>query len=72
MRTVFALELSDRVRRALRHYYGASGLATRREIRNWLDALATDAIENVLNDLNRCHRSDGSFQNRCPKCGGWF
>ena len=47
MKTVYNLELDDFTRRALRARVGKGGLATRHQIRSWLDTLAQTTLEDI-------------------------
>jgi len=45
------IDVNDRWRRAIRHYYGKTGLATRAEVRSFLLALVSADMDNVEADL---------------------
>ena len=46
-----ALDVDDRLRRALRAHVGEPGLATREEVRTWIDAMTAAAAEDLVSDL---------------------
>lgn len=45
------IDFDDDFRRALRSYRGKVGLATRKEIRSWIDGLINAGAENVMYDF---------------------
>lgn len=48
----YTIDVDDNYRRAIRRYYGESGLATRDEVRNWLKTYGSSMDTDIMRDLD--------------------
>jgi len=51
VRVAYTVEVSDFHRRAIRHHYGESGLATRAEVVRWYEAYGSSGDDDLNWDL---------------------
>jgi hypothetical protein len=52
VRVTFTGWASEELRRAIRHYYGEEGMATREEVRDWWKKQAHSVDDDILFDLS--------------------
>lgn len=52
IRVGYSTEVDDRYRRAINHYLGLKGLATRDEVKEWLRQNGSALDEDILSDLD--------------------
>lgn len=60
IRVCYTTEVDDRYRRAIRHYYGETGLASRKEVQNWLRTYGSSCDADVLDDLDKADKASGN------------
>jgi hypothetical protein len=53
VRVAYTTEVSDDYRRAINNYYGKPGLATREEVRRWLEAHGSSEDDNLMWELDQ-------------------
>lgn len=61
VRVSYTVEVSDDYRRAIRHYFGQTGLATRDDVRRWLEMHGSSEDENLMYDF---HTNESGEENR--------
>lgn len=52
VRISYVVEVDDTIRRAMRHYYGQNGLATRDEIKQWYEQNGGTLDDDALAELD--------------------
>ena len=50
VRVAYTTEVDDRYRRAIRRFYGKDGLATRAEVKHWLEMYGSSEDDNLMYD----------------------
>lgn len=53
VRVAYTVEVDDFYRRAIRHHYGQEGLATRREVQDWLRQNGSSGDDDIVSDLQQ-------------------
>ena len=48
VRVAYTTEVDDRYRRAIRRFYGKDGLATRAEVKHWLEMYGSSEDDNLM------------------------
>ena len=58
VRISYTVEVSDYLRRAIRHYYGETGLATREEVKDWIERYGSSEDDNLVQALQNSEDAD--------------
>lgn len=58
VRVAYTTEVSDDYRRAIRLHYGKPGLATRAEVKRWLEAHGSAEDDDLMFDLQNAEPED--------------
>jgi hypothetical protein len=53
VRVDYAIDASDRYRRAINLHYGRPGLATRKQVRDWLIEYGSSADDSIVSEMDR-------------------
>jgi hypothetical protein len=56
IRISYVVDVDDAFRRAINHYYGRPGLASRQAVKNWFQAYGDSASDDILYDLQQQDR----------------
>ena len=59
VRICYTAEVDDTYRRAINHYYGMPGLASRQDVKDWLEVHGSSCDEDILTDLENSEQGDG-------------
>ncbi len=51
VRVAYTIDVPDELRRAINHYWGRPGLATRAEVADWYRAHGSSEDDNLFHDL---------------------
>jgi hypothetical protein len=52
VRVAYTVDVGDDYRRAINHYYGRAGLATRSEVRDWLTVHGSANDDDLMSELD--------------------
>ena len=53
VRVCYTIAVDDLYRRAIRHFYGGEGLATREEVQSWNRQYGSSCVADILDDLKK-------------------
>jgi hypothetical protein len=53
VRIDYTTDVDDDYRRAINLYYGKPGLATRKEVQNWIERYGSSEDDNLMHDLQK-------------------
>lgn len=60
VRVQYTVDASDEYRRAIRHFYGKTGMATREEVVDWLKDYGSSEDDNIMWSLGLAEADEGN------------